>query len=114
MSGSAVGMADGAAELKLMAVRPRARVTMNRQARRATVLLRKGTGALLKVRKLQQKYGGRALVQWCHDESWFTLASQDPSLSVEELMEEFGLVPLRTYLARCEKALDDARERSGD
>ena len=50
-----------------------------------------------KVRKLQQKYGGRALV-----------------LSVEGLMEEFGLVPLRTYLARCEKALDDARGRSGD
>jgi len=67
-----------------------------------------------KVRKLQQKYGGRALVQWCHDESWFTLASQGPGLSVEELMDEFGLVPLRTYLARCEKALDDARARSGD
>jgi beta-ureidopropionase len=71
-----------------------------------------------KVRKLQQKYGGRALVQWSHDESWFTLASQDPGLSVEELMDEFGLVPLQTYLARCQKALDDAREirrpRQGD
>jgi len=33
---------------------------------------------------------------------------------VEELMDEFGLVPLRTYLARCEKAMDDARERPGD
>ena len=67
-----------------------------------------------KARRLQQKYGGRALVHWCHEESWFTLASQDPDLSVAELMEEFGLVPLRTYLSRCEQALHDARGRYRD
>ena len=63
------------------------------------------------MRKLEQKYGRRVLVQWYHDEDWFTLASLDPELSVEELAAEFGMLPLRPYHARCEQALAEARAR---
>jgi predicted amidohydrolase len=61
-----------------------------------------------KMRALQQKYGERVLVQWYHDEDWFTLASLDPDLSVEELIQEFGLLPLQEYHARCERAQQEA------
>jgi beta-ureidopropionase len=61
------------------------------------------------MREVERKYGRRVLIRWYHDEDWFTLASVDPELSVEELMAEFGLVPLRSYQARCERAIAEAR-----
>ncbi len=63
------------------------------------------------MRKLEQKYGRRVLIQWYHDEDRFTLASLDPELSVEDLMAEFGILPLRPYQARCEQAIAKARAR---
>ena len=62
-----------------------------------------------KMKQLQQRYGQRVLVQWYHDDDRFTLASLDPELSMEELIEEFGLVPLREYLVRAGRAVDMAR-----
>jgi len=64
-----------------------------------------------KIPALLRKYGRKAEVQWYHDEDWFTLASLDPELSVEELMAEFGLIPIRPYHDRCERAQDQARAR---
>ena len=63
-----------------------------------------------KMREVEKKYGPRVQVQWYHDEDWFTLASVDPNLSVEEIVAEFGLVPKRQYHARCEAAMDAARK----
>ena len=65
-----------------------------------------------KIREAERKYGRRLLVEWYHDEDQFTLASLDPELAVEDVIDEFGLVPLDRYLARCEQAQDTAR-RSG-
>jgi predicted amidohydrolase len=67
-----------------------------------------------KMRQLEQKYGRRVLVQWYHDEDMFTIASLDPELSVEELIREFDLLPLREYHQRCENAIDSARGTSSD
>jgi predicted amidohydrolase len=64
---------------------------------------------VLKVRELQQKYGSKVDVVWYHDDSWFTLASLDPNLSVEDLQKEFGLTPLNEYRARAAKEVDAAR-----
>ncbi|MCI0420207.1 MAG: carbon-nitrogen hydrolase family protein, partial [Acidobacteria bacterium] len=47
-----------------------------------------------KVREIQQKYGSKVAVTWFHDDSWFTLASLDPDLTVEDVISEFGLTPL--------------------
>jgi predicted amidohydrolase len=67
-----------------------------------------------KMKQLQQRYGRRVLVQWCHDDDRFTLASLDPELSVEQLIEEFELVPLREYLVRAGRVIDTARGAPGD
>jgi predicted amidohydrolase len=65
-----------------------------------------------KVRRIQRKYGAKVDVEWYHDDDWFTLASLDPDLTVEDLEKEFGLTPLRDYRIRAGKAIDSARHRA--
>lgn len=62
-----------------------------------------------RMRELEKKYGDRVELRWFHDEDWFTLASNDPVLSVQDLCAEYGLVPKQEYHARCTKAQDAAR-----
>jgi len=63
-----------------------------------------------KAREIQQKYGSKVEVVWFHDDDWFTLASLDPDLTVEDLMSEFGLTPLSDYRVRATAVIDKARE----
>jgi len=62
-----------------------------------------------KAHQILKKYGTKLQVAWYHDSDWFTLASLDPNLSVEDLIAEFGLTPLDDYIARCTKVIDQAR-----
>lgn len=62
-----------------------------------------------KAREIQRKYGSRIELAWYHEDDWFTLASLDPSLTVEDLMAEFGLTPLDDYRIRAGKAVEAAR-----
>jgi predicted amidohydrolase len=62
-----------------------------------------------KTREMQRKYGSRIELVWYHEDDWFTLASLDPTLTVEDLMAEFGLTPLDAYRIRAGKAVDAAR-----
>lgn len=62
-----------------------------------------------KVHEIQQKYGSRIDVSWLHDDDWFTLASLDPGLTVEDIEQEFGLTPLDAYRIRATGAVDKAR-----
>lgn len=64
-----------------------------------------------KVRRIQSKYGAKVELAWFHDDSWFTLASLDPNLTVEDLIEEFGLTPLDEYRNRAGAAIQSARTR---
>jgi beta-ureidopropionase len=64
-----------------------------------------------KMRQVQQKYGQKVDITWYHDDDWFTLASLDPDLTVEDLQKEFGLTPLNDYRERAAKAIDAARPR---
>ncbi len=64
-----------------------------------------------KAREIQRKYGDRVEVKWLHDDDWFTLASLDPDLTVEDLIAEFGLTPLDAYRDRAKKAVDAANDR---
>jgi beta-ureidopropionase len=61
------------------------------------------------MRKVLAKYGLRVQVEWLHDEDWFTFTSVDPDLATEDVIAEFGLVPLQPYHARCEQAIEKAR-----
>ena len=62
-----------------------------------------------KVREIQQKYGSKVEVVWFHDDDWFTLASLDPDLTVEDIMSEFSLTPLNDYRTRATEAINKAR-----
>ncbi len=62
-----------------------------------------------KAREIQQKYGPKVEVVWFHDSDWFTLASLDPDLTVEELISTYGLTPLDEYIARATRAINSAR-----
>ncbi len=64
-----------------------------------------------KVRRILAKYGAKVEVKWYHEDDWFTLASRDPDLTVEDLIEEYGLTPLDQYRRRATRAIDEARER---
>jgi len=65
-----------------------------------------------KVQEIQQKYGSKVEVVWFHDSGWFTLASLDPNLTVEDIIKEYGLTPLDEYIARATKEIDQARARA--
>jgi beta-ureidopropionase len=65
-----------------------------------------------KARQILRKYGSRVQVVWYHDSDWFTLASLDPNLTVQDLIAEFGLSPLDEYIARSTKTIDQARAKS--
>lgn len=65
-----------------------------------------------KVRAIQQKYGSRVEVVWLHDDDWFTLASLDPEVTLEDIISEFDLTPLDDYRARASAAIDQARARA--
>lgn len=62
-----------------------------------------------KAQAAQKKYGSRIDLKWYHEDDWFTLASLDPNLTVEDLVAEFGLTPLNEYRERATKAVDEAR-----
>jgi len=58
-----------------------------------------------KVRAIQMKYGPKVEVLWHHEDDWFTLASLAHDLTVQDLIQEFGLVPLNEYRLRAKKAM---------
>ncbi|MDP2998578.1 MAG: carbon-nitrogen hydrolase family protein [Bryobacterales bacterium] len=62
-----------------------------------------------KAREIQRKYGPKVELTWYHEDDWFTLASVDPTLTVEDLMAEFGLTPLDAYRIRAGQAIEAAR-----
>jgi len=64
-----------------------------------------------KMRQLQQKYGAKVDIRWYHDDDWVTLASLDPELTMQQLMQEFGLTPLTAYISRAGRAVDEARTK---
>jgi len=66
-----------------------------------------------KMRQMQQKYGRKVKIVWNHDDDWVTVASLDPALTVEDLIREYGLLPLDDYRERSAKAIQRARERAG-
>jgi predicted amidohydrolase len=62
-----------------------------------------------KAKEILRKYGSRVDLRWYHEDDWFTLASLDPALTVEDLIAEFGLTPLDDYRARADRAIREAR-----
>jgi predicted amidohydrolase len=62
-----------------------------------------------KARDIQAKYGDRVELTWFHEDDWFTLASRDPSLTVEDLIAEYGLTPLNAYRERAKKVIETRR-----
>lgn len=64
-----------------------------------------------KARQAVKKYGDRVHVRWHHEDDLFTIASLDPEVTTEEIIREFGITPLNPYLARCQKAQDEARRQ---
>jgi predicted amidohydrolase len=61
-----------------------------------------------KVPEILRKYGPRVEVRWLHDDDWFTLASRDTQLAMEDVIAEFGLTPLDDYRARAKHAVEKA------
>ena len=62
-----------------------------------------------KIRKIQQKYGPKVAVAWCHDDDLVTIASLDPLLTVEDLIKEYELTPHRDYILRAQGRQDEVR-----
>ncbi len=62
-----------------------------------------------KMREIQKKYGSRVEVAWYHDEDLVTLASLDPVLTVQDLIDEYELTPHRDYILRAQRRQDKSR-----
>ncbi len=64
-----------------------------------------------KLRQIELKYGPRVVVEWVHDNDWATIASVDPDLPTEDIIEQFELTPLVDYRIRAKKYHDAARRK---
>ncbi len=62
-----------------------------------------------KMREIERKFGRRVQVNWYHDDDLITLASLDPALTVDDLINQFGLTPHTDYMRRSQQAQDAAR-----
>lgn len=62
-----------------------------------------------KMRTIAEKYGDKVCVTWYHDDDLVSLASLDPELTVEDLIDEFELTPHPAYIKRAQQAQDERR-----
>ena len=62
-----------------------------------------------KLLAIQTHYGQRIRLETFTEEHLFTLESQDPNLSLDEVVAEFGLVDYQTYIDRCTMVQGQAR-----
>jgi beta-ureidopropionase len=65
-----------------------------------------------KIPAIQRDYGTRVQVIWYHDSDWLTVASLDPRLTVDDLIAKYGLIPLRQYIARSTRRINEARSKA--
>jgi predicted amidohydrolase len=65
-----------------------------------------------KIPDLQRDYGSKVQVVWDHDSDWITLASLDPHLTVDDLIAKYRLVPLRQYIARATRTINETRSKA--
>jgi len=62
-----------------------------------------------KMREIQSKYGSKVDITWFHADDLCSLASLDPKLSVEDLIEAYELTPHPAYVQRAQLAQDKRR-----
>jgi predicted amidohydrolase len=62
-----------------------------------------------KMKKIEQKYGSKVSIQWYHNDDLVSLASLDPELTVNDIIEEFELTPHPDYIQRAQNAQDKHR-----
>ncbi len=67
-------------------------------------------GHTLKLLEMATHLGRRVSLHACTEEHIFTLASNDPTLSVERIVHDFGLESFRVYHRRAERVQEAARD----
>jgi beta-ureidopropionase len=60
---------------------------------------------------MQALYGPRIRLETFTEEHLFALESNDPTLSVDDIIAEFGLVEYRTYIERCTRMQQQLAEK---
>ncbi len=65
-----------------------------------------------KVRAITARYGTRVHITWYHDDDLLSIASVDPQLTVENIIDEFELTPHSAYIRRAQKAQDERRRET--
>lgn len=66
-------------------------------------------GQAEKLLAVQTRYGDRLLVETRGEEHLFVISRLDPALSLDMVIEEFGLIELGDYLGRCTTAQENGR-----
>ncbi len=66
-------------------------------------------GQAEKLLAVQTRYGNRLLVETRGEEHLFVISRLDPLLSLDMVIEEFGLIELGDYLGRCTTAQEHGR-----
>ena len=62
-----------------------------------------------KLGAIRTEYGAKVEVRWMNTEDWYTLASLDPDLALDDIVSEFELVPKKEDLQNNEDRQDAAR-----
>jgi len=59
-----------------------------------------------KLNDIKKKYGRKVLVRYFGNESWVTIESRSPDLTINSILKEYELVPLCDYI-KTEEAFQD-------
>ena len=62
-----------------------------------------------KVRAIRKKYGRKVNIIYYHNEDWVTIESRSPDLTINQLINEFDILPHVDYIKRAESYQDRFR-----
>lgn len=67
-----------------------------------------------KIAQIQARYGDAVAVRTYTEEHWILLESRSPELSVQSILEEYGLVSYQDYIRRCTAVRDQTLARPSE
>lgn len=56
-----------------------------------------------KIPAIMEKYGRKIRIKRYHNEDWFTVESRSPDLTINQIIQEFDLLPFWNYIDRADK-----------
>jgi predicted amidohydrolase len=62
-----------------------------------------------KIKEIRKKFGRKVEIVYSHDNDWVTIESRSPNLTIQQLIDDYGLVSRYDYIKRATKYIEKFR-----